>query len=190
MRRILPLLYLLFCLCHGIQAQQQLYNGTGTVSFAAGAPLSLIKGTSAEAVGTVSLQSHKLYFEVPVASFQFANSMMQERFNDKYMDSKRFPKAVFEGELTEAGGQVEARGTLTVHGVSRRRNIAGTLVRQGDRLLLKTDFTVNTSDHHIAAPKLTGQSMAEQINVQLEMLLLPVQGSRNQLSINHIRRVR
>lgn len=173
----------------GAHAQQGIYKGTGTIVFEAGAPFSLIKGTSQAANGTVDLESGKLKFDVPITSFEFLNSLMHERFNDKYMQSHKFQKATFVGEIIEKGPvsgkgetKVTAAGILTIHGVAKKRTITGTLRRQGTAWQLITDFDVQLADHHIKAPKLSSGYGASTMNVSLQMPLSPLNPTAPQIA--------
>ncbi|MEJ8800853.1 YceI family protein [Pontibacter sp. H249] len=170
------MLLLTFLLCWQVSlAQQNTYSGNGQVTFSAGAPLDLIKGTSTEITGSINPETGKVYFEIPVKSFQFANSLMQERFNNKYMQTGKHPKATFIGKVasfSQNSKEVTAYGTLTIHGVSRQRSIKGTLKKQGNSFILQSLFVVSTKDHHIESPKLTGGFMAENINVNLRLQLI------------------
>ncbi|MFD2516169.1 YceI family protein [Pontibacter locisalis] len=189
----LYLLLLTLLLCVEV-SHAQTYNGNGQVSFSAGAPLDLIKGTSSEIIGSIDLKSGKLQFEIPVKSFQFPNSLMQERFNDKYMESNRYARATFNGKLLNytlgKTKEVTAQGVLTIHGVSKRRTIKGTLVEKGNKLILQSAFIVSTKDHHIESPKLTNAYMAESIDVRLEMHLLPTDPAVGAVTLNQKRRTK
>ncbi|GAB3201619.1 hypothetical protein ABID22_001433 [Pontibacter aydingkolensis] len=171
------MLLLTYLLCWQVSlGQQNSYTGNGQVTFSAGAPLDLIKGTSTAITGSINQVTGKVYFEIPVKSFQFANSLMEERFNNKYMKTDRHPKATFIGEVTsfsQNSKEVTAHGILSIHGVSKRRSIKGTLVKEGGKFILKSGFVVSTKDHHIESPKLTGGFMAEHINVNLHLQLIP-----------------
>lgn len=169
------MLLLTYLLCWQVSlGQQNNFTGNGHVTFSAAAPLDLIKGTSTEIKGSINPETGKVYFEIPVKSFQFANSLMQERFNNKYMQTDKHPKASFNGQVTnfsQNSKDITAHGTLTIHGVTKRRSIKGTLVRQGNNFILQSMFVVSTKDHHIESPKLTDGYMAENINVNLRMEL-------------------
>ena len=175
--KLLFTLALTYLLCWQVSfGQQNMYTGNGQVTFSAGVPLDLIKGTSHEIKGSMNPETGKVYFEIPVKSFQFANSLMQERFNDKYMQTDRHPKATFSGQVTgisQDSKEVTANGTLTIHGVTRRRSIKGKLIRQGDIFILQSLFVVNTKDHNIESPKLISGFMADEVNVNLELQLTP-----------------
>lgn len=184
MKKLLLLMISCCCICFGSLAQSGIYKGIGTIVFEADAPLSLIKGTSEAAIGTIDLETGKFRFDVPITSFQFMNSLMHERFNDKYMQSHKYQKATFSGEITEknpaANGtetKVAATGTLTIHGVSQKRTIQGLLVQKGNSWQLVSDFTVDLEDHRIQAPKLNSGYGANTMQVSLLMPLKAVQAT-------------
>lgn len=190
MKKLLLLALSLCWLLPQGMAQTGVYKGIGTIVFEAGAPLSLIKGTSEAANGTLDLETGKFRFDVPITSFQFLNSLMHERFNDKYMQSNRFQKATFTGLIKEKGPvtakgemKVTASGTLTIHGVSKKRTIEGTLVQKGGAWQLISDFPVKLADHHIQAPKLSDGYGASTMNVSLQMPLRPTNESPQQIAV-------
>lgn len=191
MKKLLLLMIGLCWLHPDSKAQTGTYRGIGTIVFEAGAPLSLIKGTSEAANGVVDLETGRLKFEVPITSFQFLNSLMHERFNDKYMQSHRFQKATFSGQITEKGptsangeAKITATGTLTIHGVSRKRTIVGQLVRNGDEWQLVSEFNVALADHHIKAPKLSSGYGASAMRVSLHMPLRPTDQAPQHIAVS------
>ncbi len=183
------LLLLTFLLCCEVSlGQRYIYTGNGQVTFTGGAPLELIKGTSTDITGSIDLDTRKVYFEIPIKSFEFTNSLMQERFNDKYMQSGKYPKAIFSGvvlNLSQDTDVITATGNLLIHGVTKRRSIKGKLVRQGNSFILQSAFTVNTKEHHIESPKLTGGFMAENINVALRLHLVSEYNPAQVVMINN-----
>ncbi|SIT91534.1 YceI family protein [Pontibacter indicus] len=188
MKKLLLFVCTLCWLLPPAQAQTGTYKGIGTIVFEAGAPLSLIKGTSESANGLINLETGKFSFDVPITSFQFLNSLMQERFNDKYMKSSRYHKATFVGRIIDKGpvsakgeAKVTAAGILTIHGVARKRTIEGTLVQKGNNWQLITAFPVELSDHHIQAPRLSSGYGASTMNVSLRMPLSPTDPDPQQI---------
>ncbi|PVY43787.1 YceI family protein [Pontibacter virosus] len=188
MKKLLLFVCSLYWLIPQAQAQTGTYKGIGTIVFEAGAPLSLIKGTSESANGMIDLETGKFRFDVPITSFQFLNSLMQERFNDKYMQSSRFQKATFVGKITEKGpvsakgeAKVTASGILTIHGVAKKRTISGILVKKGNTWQLVTDFPVELADHHIQAPRLSSGYGASTMHVSLKMPLTPTDPEPQQI---------
>ena len=121
----------------------------------------------------------EIVFSVPIRDFQFAKSLMQEHFNEKYMESEKFPKATFQGKIEnyelEAGGVQEATalGKLTIHGVTKEVEIPGTIEKKNNKLLMKTKFIVKLEDYGIEIPQLLWQNIAEQVEVTGEFTFKP-----------------
>ena len=162
-----------------LPAQAQVFMGTnGHISFYSKAPLEDIEAHSREMSGAIRANTCELAFSVPINTYQFKKSLMQQHFNDRYMESDKYPKATFTGkinetpDLTQPGTYpVTATGKLTVHGVPQDRTIQGTLVSDGKKLQLTTDFKVKVADHQITIPRVVFQNIAEVVDVKLDMTL-------------------
>lgn len=104
---------------------------------------------------------------------------MQEHFNEKYMESEKYPKSTFQGNITgfdptrEAVQQVQSSGKLSIHGVTRDVVIPGTIQKQGESFLLKTKFIVKLVDYKITIPQLLWQNIAEEVEVTIEFTYKP-----------------
>jgi polyisoprenoid-binding protein YceI len=104
---------------------------------------------------------------------------MQEHFNEKYMDTEKFPKSTFQGKVTgydanKSGVQnVKSNGKLTIHGETKEVEIPGTIEKQGDKLVMKSKFIVKLEDYKIAIPQLMWQNIAEQVEVTVDFSLKP-----------------
>ncbi|KAA9331263.1 YceI family protein [Adhaeribacter soli] len=162
-----------------IQAQAQVFMGAnGNISFYSKAPLEDIEAHSREMSGAIRANTRELAFSVPVNTFQFRKSLMQQHFNERYMESDKYPKATFTGkinetpDLTQPGTYpVTATGKLTIHGVPQDRTIQGTLVSDGNKLQLTSDFKVKVADHKITIPRVVFHNIAEVVDVKLDMTL-------------------
>ena len=86
-----------------------------------------------------------LVFSVPMKEFQFEKSLMQEHFNEKYVESEKYPRATFQGKLegydmTKSGAQdARAKGKLTIHGVTNEIDVPGTFTVEGKKLIMKSN---------------------------------------------------
>jgi hypothetical protein len=120
-----------------------------------------------------------IVFSIPINEFQFAKSLMQEHFNEKYMESDKFPKATFQGKIAgydaaATGPQsLKATGKLTIHGVTKEVENPGTLEKQNDKLSMKTKFIVKLADYDIEIPQLLWQNIAEQVEVTGDFVYKP-----------------
>jgi len=126
-------------------------------------------------VSSIFEANGNVVFVVPISEFEFDNSLMKTHFNEKYMESDKFPKATFEGKITgyqpSAQGEqkVTAVGKLTIHGVTQEVQIAGTIQNtSAATVTMKSKFIVKLEDYKIDRPQLLWQKLAEQIEVTVE----------------------
>jgi hypothetical protein len=148
---------------------------------------SLISFFSDGAIEDISAQNKKtssifnstttdIVFSVPITEFQFEKSLMQEHFNEKYMESDKFPKAVFQGKIVgfdpaaSTKQDVKALGKMTIHGVTKDIEIPGIAEKNGDRIVLKSKFIVKLEDYKITIPQLLWQNIAEQVEVTVDLV--------------------
>ena len=158
---------------------QQFATREATISFLSETPIEDIRAESREASAIFDAGTGQLAFQVPILSFHFPKALMEEHFNENYMESEQFPKATFRGQVldldlaAEGAQAVRATGTLQMHGVSVERDIAGTMTRTEEGWSIATEFPVPCTDHDIDIPKVVSENIAEVIDVTLSATLLP-----------------
>lgn len=141
------------------------------VSFFSSAPLEDIKAENKEAIGVFNAGTGDFAFVVQIKGFQFAKSLMQEHFNENFMESDQYPRGTFEGkiegyDLTKVGQQqVTASGTMNIHGVAQPMDVKGELTASGEKVTMKAVFPVKLEDHDIDIPKILFQKIAEEVEV-------------------------
>src|SRR5690606_40197205 len=97
---------------------------TGQIYFYGSTPLESIEAYNHAVAAALDLGSGELVFQVPIRSFIFEKALMQEHFNENYMESDRYPRAEFKGKLVDSPKEyaksgtysVEAEGIMTIHG--------------------------------------------------------------------------
>jgi len=144
----------------------------GTVTFFSSAPLEDIKATNNNTRSVFDSDKGDIVFSIPIKEFQFKKSLMQEHFNEKYLESDKFPKSSFSGKVSgftkgTANGNVWAEGTLEIHGVKNQVKIPGTLNFSGDQVHIECKFVVKLEDYKIKIPSLLFQNIAEEVEVSL-----------------------
>lgn len=161
-------------------AKAQKYSTEKTyVLFFSHAAIEDIKAENTMSVGAFNSSTGDIAFSIPIKEFQFAKSLMQEHFNEKYMDTEKFPKSTFQGKLTgydaNATGvqNVKSNGKLTIHGETQEVEIPGTIEKIGDKLSMKSKFIVKLEDYKIKIPQLMWQNIAEQVEVTVDFSLKP-----------------
>ena len=160
---------------------QQFMTRSAHVDFFSSTPAEDISAVTEQASAVMDLATQSVAFQVPIISFHFEKALMEEHFNENYLESEKYPSATFQGKLSglnpdaEVGAsqQVTATGTLTVHGVALEREVTGTAVRTASGWSLEARFDVPTEDHQIPIPKLVRSKIAESIAVTLRAELNP-----------------
>ncbi len=160
---------------------QSVYACTnGTASFFSSAPLEDIEARSGSLNSVLNMATGEVVFIVPMRSFEFDKSLMQEHFNERYVESHKYPRAVYKGRLEghfDAGVNgkytVISTGTLDLHNVSVQRTDTGILVVTDSVISLSAKFKIAVADHHIEIPKLVTRNIAEVVEVSFNAIYRP-----------------
>lgn len=146
------------------------------------APLENIEGVSEKGVSAINPAENSLYFEVPIRSLDFEKDLMEEHFNENYMESEKYPTAIYNGTFssnvdwaTPGEYEVTVKGTFEVHGVEQERTDNGKIViDEGGNIKATASFNVACADHKIKIPKLVVKNIAEEIEVTLKGSYAPL----------------
>lgn len=162
-----------------IQAQVFLSND-GKVSFFSKAPLENIEAETHSATSVLNTSNNEIVFKIPITTFTFEKPLMQEHFNEKYMESDKFPFATFKGNLDESFDlkkdgpqQIKGSGELEIHGVKKERVESATIEMLNGSIVLKGSFDVHLKEHDVKIPKLLTENIAEKVNVKFEFTYKP-----------------
>lgn len=153
---------------------------SGSISFFSETPVENIKAETKKYAAALNPDTKKFAFSVMMTSFQFKKKQMQEHFNENYMESEKFPKATFVGDIVEqvdllkdGKHTINAKGKLTIHGVEKERTLPVSIVIKGGKLTLSSKFQVKLVDHDIEVPSIVVANIAEIIDVNVEGVLKP-----------------
>ena len=148
------------------------------VHFFSEAPLEDIEADNADTKAVIDTESDSFSFRIPISSFIFEKALMQEHFNENYMESDKYPNGSFKGEidgeysLTEDGEyDVDAVGTLNIHGKDMDRRIPAIITVENGVPSINAKFDVKLEDHDIAIPKVVFYNIAEVIEVTIKASL-------------------
>ena len=163
------------------QAGQDIYVcKNAVVSIYSKAPIEDIEAQTDKGTSVFNAANGELAFAVPIRSLKFDKALMQEHFNENYMESDKYPQASFKGKLTQVPDvtkdgvyPVTASGVFEAHGVKQTRSIPGKLTVSGGAISLSSEFMVACKDHKIEIPTLVFHNIAETIKVQVNASYLP-----------------
>lgn len=106
---------------------------------------------------------------------------MQEHFNENYVESDKYPKATFKGEIfdfntvNEVVSTKQVKGVLTIHGVSKEMVIAANMIKKNNTILVSGDFTINLEDFNVKIPAIVAKNIAKKIKVTFNFNHQPYQ---------------
>lgn len=173
-------LTLVFVLASSLCVTAQKYvTEKSFVSFYSHATLEDISAENGRAGGIFNATTNDIAFSVPIKEFEFAKSLMKEHFNEKYLESDKYPKSTFQGKISDFDFNVsgvqnaKATGKLFIHGVTKDVEISGTIEKQGTKLLFKSKFIVKLEDYKVTIPQLVWQNIAEQVEVTIDFVFKP-----------------
>jgi polyisoprenoid-binding protein YceI len=158
---------------------QKLICKDGHIWFYSHTPIEDIEAHNRQVVAVLDPSTGELLFTLLIKSFEFKKELMQEHFNENYMESDEYPKAGFKGTIEnfdpgdfKADGkhEVNVSGELTIHGVTKHVSVAGALEIEGGTIKAKSDFVVKPSDYDISIPDLVKDNIAKEIEVHVEVL--------------------
>lgn len=156
-------------------AQKTYKSNNGTITFFSHTPVEDIEAKSEKASSVINSANNQIAFLVMNTSFKFSNGLMEEHFNEKYMESGKYPKSTFSGKINEnidwvkdGENKVTVTGKLTIHGVTLDRTIPAIITIKEGKVSSKSEFMVKTADHKIEIPKLVWEKIAEEIKINVQ----------------------
>lgn len=177
--QFLPLSVLIFFLA-SVASAQKLTAEKGELSFFSDGAIEDIEARNQMVGSLFNATTGELVYIAKVKDFIFPKSLMREHFNEKYMETDKFPKSTFQGRLTgfstSASGEqkVRAVGKISIHGVTRDIDVPGTLEFVGGKAKMKAKFIVKLADYNIKIPTLIWQNIAEEVEVRVEFTYKPI----------------
>jgi polyisoprenoid-binding protein YceI len=172
------LLILLSPFCWG----QKYFTKTGHISFFSKTAVENIEAHNQQASCVIDFSTGDLQFQVLMKGFQFKKALMQEHFNENYVESATYPKAVFKGKIKNLNNinlnqdgtyPVEVSGDLNMHGVTK--NIIGkaTIEVKNGKVQAKSKFNTKPQDFNIKIPIAVRNNIAETVEISVDALCAP-----------------
>ena len=167
---------ILFLLISFSTFAQKYFTKTGNTQFKASVEaFEPVEATNKSTTAIININSGEIASLLFVKAFNFRVALMQEHFNENYMDSSTFPKATFKGSISNFNfsnissteKKLLLKGILTVRGVEKEIETLATFSKKEDKLLMVTSFGVKPEDFNIKIPKIVSSKIAGTINISL-----------------------
>ncbi len=158
----------------------QIYLGkTCEISFYSKGPIEDIAAINKTTKPILNSATGEVAVKVTIKGFEFDKKLMEEHFNEKYMESDKYPYATFKGKVNETldykkdgSYKVTVTGKLDMHGVIKDRTIDGTVTIKGGEISFNSKFIVALKDHKIEIPSIVAQNIAETVDVTIKTTLI------------------
>jgi hypothetical protein len=174
-RKIIRLLCPAIFVLAGLTATAQNYASKNVrIGIFSSTPLEDVKAVSEKGAGVIVGKTREVVVQIGIKTLDFDRKLMQEHFNENFMESDKFPYAKFKGlldpsvDLTKDGEySVNVSGVLSVHGVDKPRSIPCKISIKSGVISVESQFKVACVDHNIEIPRLVFAKIAESISVKL-----------------------
>ena len=165
------------------QAQDKYYTKTGKINFYSQAPLEDIEAKNKTVTAVIDSKTGALQFAVQIKGFEFEKKLMQQHFNENYVESDKFPKAEFKGTITNNSSinyskngtyTAKVKGKLTIHGVTKNVETTGTIKVTDEKIDASSNFKVLLSDYKIKIPAVVKDKVSNTIKITVDCQLEPL----------------
>jgi len=172
------LLVLALLLAGTALSAQKYFTREGKISFFSDAPLEKIEAHNTSATSVFDAESGRVEFAVLIKGFQFEKALMQEHFNENYMESDKFPKALFKGRITNMDSldlrtsgtyTAQVTGELTIHGVTRPLETTAQFTVKNGHISAFSSFEIAEADFDIEIPSIVRDKIARVVRVDVSV---------------------
>jgi polyisoprenoid-binding protein YceI len=165
--------------------QGKYYTKTGKIEFFSKADLEDINAKNKTVAALLDSKTGSLQFSVLMKGFEFPKALMQEHFNENYVESDKFPKGEFRGTIInnsdidytkEGTYTAKVQGKLTIHGITKDVTTTGIIKVDGDKLDATSTFNIKVSDFDIKIPSIVKDKVSNNIQITVDCKLEPLKG--------------
>lgn len=174
MKKYLLLISLILSVC--CSTAQKIYTKNGNISFFSKTSLENISADNNQVTSILNQQTGEMQFSVLIKSFHFKKALMEEHFNENYMESDKYPKAIFKGSVSDINKvnfskdgsyPVIVNGDLTMHGITNKVSVPGTIAVKSGLVAAISSFKIKLADYKISVPKIVKDNIAESIDISV-----------------------
>lgn len=169
-----------FLIGNCVQAQDKYFTKSGKIIFYSKASVENIEATNKTVTCVLDTKTGNLQFALLMKAFEFDKALMQEHFNENYVESHKFPKAEFKGVLAnnnevdyskDGSYNVKVKGKLTIHGETKDVETKGTIVVKGGKIKADAVFVVALADYQISIPSVVKDNVSKTVSITVDCTL-------------------
>ncbi len=155
---------------------QKYFTKSGTVNFDGSTKMEKIAAVNNKATAVYDAASGAIEYGVLIKAFAFEKALMQEHFNENYMESSKFPKATFKGKIINSSAltlakdgtyKADVEGKLTMHGVTKDVKTKATFTVKEGKISATSSFKVLLADYGISIPAVVKDNISKEMNIEI-----------------------
>ena len=163
---------------------QKYMTRNGYIGFYSHTPMEDIKGDNNQVASILDTSTGEFVFQVLIKSFHFEKALMEEHFNENYMESEKFPKSSFKGKITDLASvdfskpgnyDVTVEGDLNIHNVTNKVIVKGNVEVISGGINANSKFNIVPEDYKINIPGVVRDNIAKNLEVTVSIKYLPVE---------------
>lgn len=160
-------------------AQKKLFTKTGLITFNSKTSIEKIQAVNKKVLAVLDVATNKIEFAILIKGFEFEKALMQEHFNENYLESDKFPKATFKGKFDDTNFTILAEenktvtvnisGNLTLHGVTKPVTAKALITTKNKTVSAASTLTILLSDYSIKIPAVNKNSVNNQVQININL---------------------
>ena len=176
MKKIFFSLLFLCFIINGYSQKTVFITRTGQINFDAGTGLEDIKGINKSVISAIDINSGQIQFSLMVQGFEFKSQLMQDHFNENYMETEKFPKSVFKGSITNVNKvnfvtngtyNIDVKGILEIHGIKKEVQANGSIKINNGSIIANSTFTIKMGDFGIIIPGVVSDKLSKDAKINV-----------------------
>lgn len=177
MKTSLKVLALFILFSVSAEAQSRYFTRNGKVYFLSDAPMEKIDAKNSQATSVLDVKSGQFEFAVLMKAFEFEKALMMEHFHENYVESDKYPKAVFKGMIQDVDRinlakdglyPVQFKGSMMLHGVSKEIFGKGMFTVKSGKVTGHSDFSILLNDFNIEIPSLVKDKVSNEVKITVD----------------------
>jgi polyisoprenoid-binding protein YceI len=178
----LTLIFILITVFFAASAQKYMTKN-GYIGFFSHTPMEDVKGDNNQVASILDISTGEIVFQVLIKSFHFDQALMEEHFNENYMESDKIPKSSFKGKITDLSSvdfkkngmyEVTVEGDLTIHNVTNKISTKGTIEVVSGGINANSKFNIVPEDYKINIPGVVREKIAKNLEVTVIIKYSPM----------------
>jgi hypothetical protein len=168
-----------------VVAQDKYFTKSGSIHFTSKGAIETIQANHKSVTCVLDSKSGAIQFAVLLKGFEFKKALMQEHFNEDYVESDKFPRAEFRGQVVNNNDinytkdgvyNAHVKGKLTLHGETKDVEADGKITVKAGKLQTNSDFSIQMTDYNIHIPSLVKENMSNTVDISVNCALEPLKG--------------